>query len=93
MLVLEVCEEKDRWGEQRYCCMSGDGVVCYHGDGDMLTLPEWLAWWERFKDEVTGKEHRECIEAACRDFVPPPWWDEAVERAMEPYRQNAQTKD
>jgi len=88
MLVLEVCAGKNRWGDQTYCCLSGTGTVCYHDDAGMLTLPEWLAWWERFQDEVTGKEYRECIQAAHKEFLPPPWWEDAVRNAMEPFTQS-----
>ena len=85
-LILEVCADKNNWGEQQYCCLSDSGTVCYHNDQDLLTLPEWMRWWERFQDETTGKEYRERQEAARLEFVPPPWWAEAVERATEPYR-------
>ena len=88
MLILEVCADKNNWGAQQYCCMSSSGTVCYHSDQDLLTLEEWLNWWERFRDETIPKEWRECAENARLDFVPPAWWPEAVERATEPYRQN-----
>lgn len=50
-----------------------------------MTLPEWLEWWENFRDEITPKEWRETAENAKREFVPPPDWEEAVERAKQPY--------
>ena len=89
-LILEVRADKNKWGEQQYCCLGDSGTVCYHSDHDLLTLPEWLLWWERFQDETTGKEYRERQEAARLEFAPPPWWAEAVDRATEPYRQNSE---
>ena len=85
-LILEVCEK--RGYEQTYCTLGDSGTVGYDTEQNLLTLDEWLKWWERFRDEVTGKEHRECADNARKEFVPPDWWDKAVAEAQKPYEQN-----
>jgi len=70
--------------DDAYCVLSQNGDVSYKDDADLLTLTEWLAWWERFQDETIPKDWRECAENARRDFVPPPWWAAAVRRATAP---------
>jgi hypothetical protein len=58
--------------------------VSGYGDHELMTLAEWIEWWERFRDETTGREWRERADNARREFEPPAWWAEAVENAMEP---------
>lgn len=90
-LILHVCATPDLHGRQTYCCLSSTGYVCYESESDLLTLNEWLAWFGKFQDELTGKEFREYAESARSEFVPPDWWGDAVERAMEPFlNQSAQ---
>lgn len=84
-LILEVGEPEVRG--RMYCCLSTTGEVSYTAERDLLTLEEWLAWWERFRDETVPREWRACAEAAGADFVPPAWWGDAVRRAMEPFTQ------
>jgi hypothetical protein len=70
-------------GSVRYTCLLEFGSVGWYSDNALMTLAEWLTWWERFRDEIIPKEWRECAENARREFVPPPGWDEAVKRATE----------
>jgi hypothetical protein len=59
-----------------------DGVGS-HSDHSLRTLPEWLSWIEKFRDELTGKEIREAIEAAKADFVEPQSWADFRKRYAE----------
>jgi hypothetical protein len=70
---------------RRYPVLLESGNVGYYIEQTLMTLPEWLKWWDGFQDELIPKEWQECAENAKRQFVPPPGWDEAVNRAMKPY--------
>jgi len=81
MYILEAtcnAESDFRWW---YLCLSSSGSVCCNSEQNLLTLDEWLAFWERMRDDITPREWRERAEAAKAEFVPPAWWNEAVTRA------------
>lgn len=48
-----------------------------------MTREQWLDWLEGFRDELTGREFRECREAAMRDFVEPAEWTNYRKRYAE----------
>ena len=54
-------------------CSESDGVG-YHSRQSLMTLDEWLAWIERFREDLPGREIREAIEAATGPFVEPDSW-------------------
>ena len=56
-----------------------DGVGT-DSDQSLMTLAEWLKWIENFRDEKTGKEMRDAIEAAKADFVEPQSWTDFRKR-------------
>src|ERR1039458_8308048 len=49
-------------------CSESDGVG-YHSRHSLMTQREWLAWIERFREDLPGREIREAIEAATGPFV------------------------
>lgn len=63
-------------------CSELDGIGS-HSDYSLRTLDEWLAWIEKFRDELTGKEIREAIEAAKTPFVEPQSWSDFRKRYTE----------
>jgi len=79
MKILSVHEKID--GARWYMCLSSSGSVCCNSEQNLLTLEEWLAFWERMRDEIVPREWRACAEAAKAEFVPPAWWNEALTRA------------
>jgi hypothetical protein len=54
-------------------CSESDGVG-YCSENSLQTLEEWLTWIERFREDLTGREIREAIEAATGPFVEPDSW-------------------
>ena len=66
-----------------YDCISENLGNGSYGIHDLKTLDEWLIWIERFRDEKTGKEMREAIEAAKAPFVEPPEWADFRKRYAE----------
>lgn len=76
-LILEV---SDKYESSRYTCTSGSGGVGSQSDNSLRTLEEWLVWMDRFSDELTGRELRECKEAARAPFVEPQFWTDFRER-------------
>ena len=54
-------------------CSESDGVG-YHSRHSLMTQREWLAWIERFREDLPGREIREAIEAATGPFVEPDSW-------------------
>lgn len=70
-LILEVNSEYPN-----HCystCSESDGVG-YHSDHSLRTKEEWLAWVDRFSDDLTGRKLREAKEAVRADFVEPDSW-------------------
>lgn len=63
-------------------CERGGGCGS-NGEFSLRTLPEWLEWVERFRDEKTGREMREVIEAAKAPFIEPQEWVEIRKRFAE----------
>lgn len=79
-LILEV---NTKYPNQCYTtCSERDGVG-NHSDYSLRTLEEWLEWVEKFRDEQTGKEMREVIEAAKTPFVEPKSWTDFRARYAE----------
>lgn len=76
----------------RYPVLLDFGSVGNYSENALMKLPEWLEWWDIFRDEIIPKEWRETAENAKREFVPPPDWDEAVRRAKEPYGGSRDTR-
>lgn len=60
-------------------CSEMDGIGS-HSDYSLRTKEEWLAWVDRFSDDLTGKELREAKEAVLADFVEPRSWSEFRKR-------------
>jgi hypothetical protein len=66
---------------------------CYHVAGrdwsgsagvhDLMTRDEWVQWLEKFSDELTGREFRECKEAALGPFEEPQCWADFRKRFAE----------
>ena len=56
-----------------------------HGGLDrVMTREEWLDWLEGFRDELTGREFRECREAVERaEFREPKEWTDYRRRYAE----------
>jgi hypothetical protein len=54
-------------------CSEMDGIGS-HSDYSLRTKEEWLAWVDRFADDLTGRELREAKEAVRADFVEPQSW-------------------
>lgn len=77
-LVLEVSPQ---YPSNCYTCVSerGNGTGS-HSDYSLMTRDEWLIWIERFRDELTGKEIREAIEAVKAPFNEPQCWLDMRER-------------
>lgn len=76
-LVLEVNREYPN-----HCyttCSESDGVGS-HSDYSLRTLEEWLIWLDRFSDELTGRELRECKAAARAPFTEPKSWTDFRKR-------------
>jgi len=79
-LVLEVNPEYPN-----HCyttCSEMDGIGS-HSDHSLRTKEEWLAWVDRFSDDLTGKELREAKEAVRADFVEPQSWTDFRKRHAE----------
>lgn len=79
-LVLEVNPEY-----LHHCyttCSESDGVGS-QSDYSLRTKDEWLAWVDRFSDELTGKELREAKEAVRADFAEPQSWADFRKRYAE----------
>lgn len=79
-LILEV---NQKYPNFCYTTLSENGGVGSHSDHSLSTLDEWLAWIEKFRDELTGKEIREAIEAAKAPLVEPKEWGEFRSRYAE----------
>lgn len=60
-------------GTYRYTAVSADGESCYL-ECYCMTRDEWLAYLERFRDELTGKEFREAREQVVADCAEPDSW-------------------
>jgi hypothetical protein len=65
-----------------YTTCSEDGFGTGH-NSCLMSLDEWLRWIESFRDELTGKEIRDAIEAAKAPFVEPQGWVEFRTRYQE----------
>ena len=76
-LILEVNTESKYSTYSTLSECDGQGS---HSDYSLMTLAEWLEWLEKFRDENTGKEMRDAIEAAKAPFVEPKSWGEFRER-------------
>lgn len=79
-LVLEVNPEYPN-----HCymtCSENDGIGS-QSDYSMRTKEEWLAWVDRFSDDLTGKELREAKESVRADFVEPQSWTDFRKRYAE----------
>jgi len=70
-LILEVNTKHPNFC---YTTCSEFNGICSHSDYSLRTLEEWLAWIERFSDELTGRDLRECKEAARAAFIEPREW-------------------
>jgi hypothetical protein len=79
-LVLE-CNPK--YPSHCYTTVSETDGVGSHSDYSLMTLEEWLNWIEKFRDDLTGREIREAIEAARAEFVEPKSWGEFRNRFAE----------
>lgn len=71
-LVLEV---NTKYPNYCYTTCSESGGVGNHNDANLRTLDEWLEWIESFSDDLTGRELRECKEAARAEFTEPESWN------------------
>lgn len=79
-LVLEVNPEYPH-----HCyttCSENDGIGS-QSDYSLRTREEWLAWVDRFSDDLTGRELREAKEAVLADFVEPQSWTDFRKRFAE----------
>lgn len=76
-LILEV---NDKYEHSRYTCCSESGGTGSQSDHSLRTLEEWLVWVDRFTDDLTGREIRECKEAARAPFTEPKYWADFRER-------------
>lgn len=70
-LILEVSE---KYEHSRYTTCSESGGIGSRSDYSLRTKEEWLAWVERFSDDLTGRELREAKEAVNATFVEPDSW-------------------
>jgi hypothetical protein len=71
-LILEV---NTKYPDHCYTtCSESDGIGS-HSDHSLRTLEEWLAWIDRFSDELTGRELREAKEAARAPLIEPKSWE------------------
>jgi hypothetical protein len=77
-LILEVNPEYEH---HCYTTVSESDGIGSHPD--LRTLDEWLVWVEKFRDELTGREIREAIEAAQSPFVEPQSWTDFRKRYVE----------
>jgi hypothetical protein len=66
-LILEV-------GPEYYTTCSESGGVGSLPESSLRTQEEWLAWVERFADDLTGRELREAKEAVRAPFIEPECW-------------------
>jgi hypothetical protein len=66
-----------------YTTISQSDGVGSHSEYSLLTLDEWLIWLERFREDLTGRELRECREAATAPFTEPQSWAEMRKRHAE----------
>ena len=76
-------------------CSESDGVG-YHSENSMKTLAEWLTWIEKFREDLTGRDIREAIEAATGPFVEPDSWTAFRERYAatgDPWLPNTERSD
>ncbi len=80
-LILEVDARHPRFCYTT-CSECGYGIGNY-GDHSLRTLEEWLVWIDRFEDDLTGRELRECKEAARAQFTEPKSWQEFRKRFAE----------
>lgn len=71
VLVIEV---KPQYKSSHYTAISTGGGDGYYPKTALRTKEEWLAWVERFSDDLTGRELREVKEAVQADFVEPDCW-------------------
>ena len=79
-LVLEVNEKY----HPNYCYqVAGKDWHGSAGVHDLMTREEWLQWIERFSDELTGRELRECKQAVLEPLVEPKLWAEFRARFAE----------
>lgn len=74
-LILEVSE---KYGSYTTCSESCG--IGYLPESAMRTKEEWLAWIERFSDELTGRELREAKEYVNAPFTEPDSWTGFRER-------------
>lgn len=80
-LVLEVNPEYPNFC---YTTVSENGGgTGTHSDQSLRTLAEWLIWIDRFSDDLTGRELRECKEAARAPFTEPREWADFRKRYAE----------
>lgn len=70
----------DKYESSRYDTISERGGHGSHSEHSLMTADEWLKWIQRFRDEMTGREIREAIEAVKGPFVEPLLWVEFRER-------------
>ncbi len=80
-LIVEV--KPEYYPQLCYTGISETGGEGSHGENSLKTLDEWLEWVERFRDEKTGREMREAIEAAKSPFIEPQVWMEFRKRYAE----------
>lgn len=66
-------------------CYEVAGRDWYGSSGvyDLRTREEWLEWIEKFAEDFTGRELRECKEAVMAPFVEPPLWADFRRRFAE----------
>lgn len=76
-LILEV---KPEYPNFCYSTVSESDGVGSHSDYSLMTLDEWLKWIERFREDLTGRQIREAIEAAKAPFVEPQSWADFRQR-------------
>jgi len=79
-MILEV---NKKYPNHCYVTISESDGVRSHSDYSLHTLDEWLIWLERFRDDLTGRELRECREAATAPFTEPQSWTEMRKRYAE----------
>lgn len=71
------------------CYLGEHGCVGYWPRSGLLDKAGYLAHCEYMRDDWTGKEYREAVARADRQFTLPEWWADAHKRAMEPFEENA----
>lgn len=76
-LIMEVNRD---YPDFCYTTFGETGGIGTYSDHSLRTLEEWLTWVNRFRDDLTGREIREVIEAAKAPFTEPDFWAEARER-------------